>query len=251
MHGQDPFNIQTRTKKCNKRLPNHSPQLTMFSTATRYWTPSYVTAKSNRMLGFIKRNCAGIISKDALKRLYISLVRSHLCHCSQVWAPQTPMLMTEVEKVQRRATRFICKNNELSYKDRLISLNLLPINYWLEYLDILFFFKCKLGHIDICVDSYVSFCSGRSRRGATGLFLNNIKANTSLFRNSFFVRISNVWNAIPDELKSEVSVNVFKNKLKSFFFSRLHKVFEPDDARTYKLICYKCRRTNKLTKCFC
>ena len=83
-----------------------------------------VTAKANRMLGFIKRNCAGIINKDELKLLYVSLVRSHLCRCSQIWAPQTSMLMMEVEKVQRRASRFICKNHELSYKDRLTSLNL-------------------------------------------------------------------------------------------------------------------------------
>lgn len=89
----------------------------------------YVTAKSSRMLGFIKRNCAGIINKDALKRLYISLVHSHFCPWPQDLAPQTPMLITEVQKVQRRAIRFICKNNELSYKDRLVSLNLLSINY--------------------------------------------------------------------------------------------------------------------------
>ena len=59
----------------------------------------YVTAKINHMLGFIKRNCAGIINKDALKLLYVSLVHSHLCHCSQVWTPQTSMLMMEVDKV--------------------------------------------------------------------------------------------------------------------------------------------------------
>ena len=83
------------------------------------------------MLGFITRNCAGIINEDELKLLHISLVRF------QIWAPQTSMLMMEVEKVQRRASRFICKNHELFYKDRLTSLNLLPINFWLEYLHIL------------------------------------------------------------------------------------------------------------------
>ena len=145
----------------------------------------YVTAKANRMLGFIKRNCAGIINKDALKLLYVSLVRYHLCLCSQVWAPQTSMLMMEVEKVQRRASRFICKNNKLSYKDRLTSLNLLPINYWLEYLDILFFFKCKLGYINFRIDNYVSFCTGSSRRGATEIFLKNVYAKTSLLEIRF------------------------------------------------------------------
>ena len=31
-------------------------------------------------------------------------------------------------------------------------LNLLPLNYWLEYLDLVFFFKCKTGlyAIDLC-----------------------------------------------------------------------------------------------------
>ena len=109
-----------------------------------------MTAIVNYMLGFIKRNCARRINKDAITLLYISLVRSHQ------WAPETSMPMMEVEKVQRHASRFVCKNHELSYKDRLTSLNLLPINYWLEYLDILFFFKCKLGYIN----NYVSFCTG-------------------------------------------------------------------------------------------
>ena len=179
----------------------------------------YVTAKANRMLGFIRRNCAGIINKDALKLLYISLVRSHLFHCSQVWAPQTLMLMMEVEKAQRHASRFICKNHELSYKDRLTSLNLLPINYWLEYLDILFFFKKRLGYINICIDNYISFCTGSSRHGGYGIFLKNIYAKTSLFTDSFFVRIPNLWDALPSDVKSESNVNVFKNKLKTFYFT--------------------------------
>ena len=84
------------------------------------------------------------------------------------------MPMMEVEKVQRRASRFIYKNNKLSYKDRLTSLSLLPISYWLEYLDILFFFKCKLGYINFRIDNYVSFCTGSSRRGACGIFLKNV-----------------------------------------------------------------------------
>ena len=95
----------------------------------------------------------------------------------------------------------------------LTSLNLLPINYSLEYLDILFFFKCKLRYIIFCIDNYVSFFTGSSRRGASGIFFKNVYAKTSLFRDSFFVRIPNLWNALPSDLKSESKVNVFKNIL--------------------------------------
>ena len=37
-----------------------------------------------------------------------------------------------IERVQRRATKFILHNWESSYKSRLVALNLLLIMYWLE-----------------------------------------------------------------------------------------------------------------------
>ena len=104
------------------------------------WTAhiAHVVAKSNRVLGFIKKNCSGDLNEESLRLLYISLVRSNLCYISQLWAPQSSMLMLEVENIQRRATGFNCKNSEFSYKDRILNLNLLPINFWLEHLDLLF-----------------------------------------------------------------------------------------------------------------
>ena len=38
-------------------------------------------SKANRMLGFLKRNCAGILDSKALKLLYLSLVHLHLSYC--------------------------------------------------------------------------------------------------------------------------------------------------------------------------
>ena len=48
-----------------------------------------IVAKGNRLLGFIRRSCAGIVGSVALLRLYCSLVRLHFCYCSQLWAPQS------------------------------------------------------------------------------------------------------------------------------------------------------------------
>ena len=103
-------------------------------------------------------------------------------HKHQCW-------IIKVEKVQRGASRFTYTNNELSYKGTLFSLNLIPLNYWLGYLGTLFFLKCKLGYIKICVDRDVSVWTRRLRHGASERFLNNVNAKTSPFRNSFFVRI--------------------------------------------------------------
>ena len=75
--------------------------------------------------------------------------------------------------------------------------------------------------------------------------------HSSLFRNSFFIRMPYMWNALPCEIKSESNVATFKKKLKSFFFNRLQKVFDPDDIRTFKIICCKCRKSNTLRRCCC
>ena len=46
----------------------------------------------------------------------------------------------------------------------------------------------------------------------------------------FFVRIPNLWNALPSDLKSESNVNVFKNRFKTFYFTRLRVVFDAEDV---------------------
>ena len=125
-----------------------------------------IVAKANRMLGFLKKNCTGLVDSNALLKLYCALVQSHLCYCSQVWAPQSVInQLILVEQVQRRATPFIIGGDrDLCCKDRLIKLNLLPLNYWLEYLDLVFFYKSLKGDVIFArhFDKYLFFLRGRT-----------------------------------------------------------------------------------------
>ena len=116
-----------------------------------FWKDHFVmiVAKANRMLDFLKRNCTGIVGSTVLLRLYCSLVRSHFCFCSQLWAPQSSTSnLILFENIRRRATHFILRNSNLCYKAHLIKLKLLPLSYWLEYLDLVFLFKCLHWLID-------------------------------------------------------------------------------------------------------
>ena len=62
-----------------------------------------------------------------------NLVRSHLGYAKQVWIPQSIDLIRKLERVQRRATKyildlpFICDQTE-TYRDRLTKLNLIITN---------------------------------------------------------------------------------------------------------------------------
>ena len=101
-------------------------------------------AKAHKLLGFVRRASRYIQSTQTRRTLYLSIVRCHLGYATQVWSPQSIGLLKRVENVQRRATKLILKlpfRCDVTYKTRLQLTNLLPISYWHEFLDIVFFYK--------------------------------------------------------------------------------------------------------------
>ena len=91
-----------------------------------------------------RRNCSQMTDTGCRRLLYLSLVRSHLSYANEIRAPQASSRdLAILEGVQRRATKFILQNYELSYLERLRKLNLLPISYWLEIKDLIFFFQMQ------------------------------------------------------------------------------------------------------------
>lgn len=82
---------------------------------------------------------------------------------------------------------------------------------------------------------YQPRCS--TRRSSSG---NNFRQltipKTNSFRDTYFFRIVNLWNALPNEITTITSVSLFKSKLKSFYFQKLQYVFDQDDIRSYKII---------------
>ena len=89
-------------------------------------------AWANKLLGYVKRCSEEISNVRARRTLYLSLVRSVFGYLSQVWSPQTVILMQRVERVQRRATKYILNLPYLcseTYQERLVRLHRLPLSY--------------------------------------------------------------------------------------------------------------------------
>ena len=107
--------------------------------STLSWANHYsmLCSSAYSSLYMIRRN-ASSAALSVRKTLYLSLVRCHLSYCSQLWRPCLIKDIELLERVQRRATKFITENYEVSYKNRLLSLGLLPLMYWFELLDIMF-----------------------------------------------------------------------------------------------------------------
>ena len=107
------------------------------------------------------------------------------------------------------------------------------------------------GLVKLNIRNFVSFNQGRTRRSTAGVYRKTPRTRTSCFRDSYFNRIVNLWNSLPDFVKNCTTVSGFKNQLKKFYFFRLFTVFDVDNIRSYKIVCPKCRRINPLNVCSC
>ena len=84
------------------------------------------------MLGILRRTCFDINNIQVRKTLYLTVVKSQLMSGSEVWRPLIGSnLSKRIEGVQRRATLWELKKRrgELSYKERLTELNIIPLVY--------------------------------------------------------------------------------------------------------------------------
>lgn len=170
----------------------------------------------------------------------------------QVWSPQSIGLLKRVEHVQRRATKLILKlpfHCDVTYKTRLQLTNLLPISYWHEFLDIVFFYK--IVNNLVFVDSEALPITRQSTRFTRSSSSNAItyipkRSRTVTYQRSFFIRACRTWNALPAELRtSHISLASFKRSLLQYYNKALDQ-YDADDIRTWRTICPRCNIARSL-----
>jgi hypothetical protein len=217
--------------------------------------------KSNRMLGFVRRNTRFITRTSVRRSIYLTLVRCHLGYATQIWAPQSKELIRKIERVQRRATKYILNlpfRCSESYKDRLVKLNLLPLTYWHEYLDLVFFFKAITGIITVNTGVLPAVRLTRVTRNNNSNVTQFItrKCKTTTFQRSFFNRATRLWNILANDLQLTLSLplSTFKSILMEYYKNALVQSYDPEDARSWKTICTSCNvarnMSRRLTCCF-
>ena len=113
--------------------------------------------KAYCQLNLIRRT----VPSSSLKRsLYVSLVRSHMTYCCQLWRSHLIKDIIKLERVQRRSTKFILKDYESDYKCKLTSLNLLPLMLWFELQDLTLLVKSYKEPMDnVNIHEYVESVS--------------------------------------------------------------------------------------------
>ena len=115
-----------------------------------------------------------------------------------MWRPSLINDIQNLERIQRRATKYILNNNQMDYKSRLLSLHVYyhALMHWFEFQDVMFLVKClQQPTSNPEIANLVSFSHSIARAGQTG---NKLKVNlnkTTSSRHFYSSRIVHLWNA--------------------------------------------------------
>ena len=140
----------------------------------------------------------------------------------------------------RRSLPFRC---DVTYKTHLQLTNLLPISYWHEFLDIVFFYKAVNNLVFIDTEALpATRQSTRSTRSSSSNAITYIpkRSRTVTYQRSFFIRACRTWNVLPAELRtSHISLASFKRSLLQYY-NKVLDLYDAYNIRTWRTICPRC-----------
>ena len=155
-----------------------------------------IVAKAQKMLGLLYRILRDIDDYTVKRLLYLTWVQPTLEYASPVWSPYKKQNINKIEQVQCRASRLIL-GHEVDYKSRLEKLNLLPLYIHREIADVVFLLKIIHELVDI-PGGFLSWKNtGRSLRNTDDMTLTVPFARTDVFKHSYLVRVTRLWNSLP------------------------------------------------------
>lgn len=151
-----------------------------------------IATKAMRMLNVLKRSMSGC-SQKSKAIAYRTLVRPHLEYCAQAWNPHTARNIEMLEKVQKRAARWITakwdKNTKRwskAYHESFIELKWQSLQQRRNYLTCCQVYKIQYNMDCIDFDSYFTFSRAPQTRFCNASTLQCISSRVNAFRYSFF-----------------------------------------------------------------
>ena len=142
-------------------------------------------------------------------------------------------------------------SSNISHKSRLQTLNLIPICYWHERLDVTFFPKLTPGLLLTWIALfYVMFANTVDALDPQPAMLDIIKKRkTTTYQKPFLIRTSRIWLFLADGLDlSPSTLASFKSAIFNYYKSVLAVFYDCEDPRSFKSICLRYTSARPLSR---
>ena len=212
---------------------NNEKDLGIFIDHKLSWTNQCEMAihKATKQFNLLRRTCYFINDSKQRRALYLTLVRSMFEHCSQIWSPQNSTSLILFDKLQKRAVKWILKEQHESYSYHVFlnkqkELDLLPMEYRFLFTDLVLFFRIINNDVKIKLPYYIMRNEPQDIKSVTRRSLPIkdgvdhlqykciLQPKVKCFQDSYFVRTCKKWNEIPFEIRSLDQIDKFKKLLK-------------------------------------
>ena len=174
-----------------------------------------ITSSADSTLGFIRRNLRHC--NDKLKETaYISLVRSVLEYSCSVWDPYLEGDIQRIEKIQRKAARFVKKDYQKtsSVTSMLKDLGWETLQQRRKYNRLTMMYKIINNQVAIPPNDHIEF-NTRTLRNKHSQQLRTKFVDIETYRNSFFPKTIIEWNNLSENQISCTSVSSFKSAVQN------------------------------------
>lgn len=183
-----------------------------------------VYSKCSRTIYFLQRNLSHT-PEEVKRRAYIAYVRPIAEYSSSIWDPHHKCDINKIEKIQRHAARFVCKD----YRRRSSVTQMLKILKWptlqerrcVTRLTVLY--KIQHGIVAITIPPYVQRSSRQTRSGSSI----QLATKSDVYLYSFFPRTLSMWNKLTMNLTESDTVESFVCKIWDAIHTGVIKVVDP------------------------
>lgn len=168
-----------------------------------------VTANACRKLFFLRRALKQ--STFSVRSLaYKTIILPVLDYAAIIWDPYTQTNIKKLERVQRKAVRFIYNNyTRTSATELLKQANLPALTERNRVSRLKFLFQLINKHYNINISDIITFSSGYATRQRHHLTITPFSVKNNCFKYSFFPRTVTEWNNLTNTQVTQPSLSLF------------------------------------------
>ena len=189
-----------------------------------HWRYQYssMIKKCNSTLAFLRRNLYNS-PKFVKEKCYTTLVRPKIEYACAVWDPHHQNHINNIEKVQKRAARFVTNNYKMESGNTQINLDSLGWPSLEErrlQTKLTTMQKSRLGLIDFPTD-HLTLKNRQTRLGGDGPTYQRLFSKIDSHIYSFYPHTTLLWNQLPSEVRLGDNIEAFTTHIKSINLTAL------------------------------
>lgn len=175
----------------------------------------YIKSNVARFVGVLRR-ISEYVSFNTKLKLYYAYINSHIIYLNPLWSSAPKFKLDQLQTLQNKAVKQVYNLPYLTPTISLYGRGILPLNCISKYELCFMVYKLK----NKLIKSDFNFIPNSSIHNHLTRFFNNLRASfkrINLTKNSIFSRGIDTFNEIPLQIKEEININIFKNKLRNHY----------------------------------